>query len=405
MFTSHDELNKHLQRCMPKVDSKSTSPATSTPPARQGRRRGGAAVRGGGATAVPLGVRLDYERVASITRGASGTPSSSTPSSSADDSGSAEQGGGGRGATLSGGGGDGSSSSSNGRPERQSTLSWRNTSGGGAGGGAGGGRVAGNNADNGRLQWSASLSVGTGKTADTEVLGGRASSGRHGRSPRTRHVSNGDAAGGKGVGTGAGVAPGVEAGVSTDRRRGGAAGSSPSRPRAAPVAAKVAVGAISRGRGRSATVGVAGKDELGSITGGDVSSDETAGQADGSPCDEESSEGGESLVGVTVKQEEVEQEEQEQDQETEEGGGQEEEEEEEEEEAVEDGGDVVVVDAPEKPAPWRGSLGEWRPSGGFTCPVNPVEAWGLPGCGKESRARDTKCDSCGRYLRVEWHVG
>lgn len=54
---------------------------------------------------------------------------------------------------------------------------------------------------------------------------------------------------------------------------------------------------------------------------------------------------------------------------------------------------------------WRGTLGSWAASGGFTCPVNPIEAWGIPGCGKESRARDNKCSSCQRVLRSEWLVG
>ncbi|CAM9414628.1 unnamed protein product, partial [Scytosiphon promiscuus] len=55
--------------------------------------------------------------------------------------------------------------------------------------------------------------------------------------------------------------------------------------------------------------------------------------------------------------------------------------------------------------PWKDSLGSWGDSGGFTCPVNPIPEWNLPGCGKESRARDTKCEACGRVLRVDWQVG
>ncbi|CAN0039041.1 unnamed protein product [Pylaiella littoralis] len=54
---------------------------------------------------------------------------------------------------------------------------------------------------------------------------------------------------------------------------------------------------------------------------------------------------------------------------------------------------------------WRGSLGSWERSGGFKCPVNPLEEWGIPGCGKLSRTRDTTCDSCHRVLRTNWHVG
>ena len=54
---------------------------------------------------------------------------------------------------------------------------------------------------------------------------------------------------------------------------------------------------------------------------------------------------------------------------------------------------------------WKGSLGFWGPGGGFTCPVKPLEEWDLPGCGKYSRARDSKCDSCHRVLRVDWLVG
>lgn len=54
---------------------------------------------------------------------------------------------------------------------------------------------------------------------------------------------------------------------------------------------------------------------------------------------------------------------------------------------------------------WRGSLGSWGVGGAFTCPVNELEEWDLPGCGKVSRVRDTKCDSCQRVLRVDWQVG
>lgn len=54
---------------------------------------------------------------------------------------------------------------------------------------------------------------------------------------------------------------------------------------------------------------------------------------------------------------------------------------------------------------WKASLGVWGANGVSTCPMNPVEEWGLPGCGKESRARDVKCDHCQRFLRVDWQVG
>lgn len=54
---------------------------------------------------------------------------------------------------------------------------------------------------------------------------------------------------------------------------------------------------------------------------------------------------------------------------------------------------------------WRGSLGSWDAAGAFTCPVNACETWDLSGCGNMNRPRDTKCDSCNRMLRVDWHVG
>lgn len=69
---------------------------------------------------------------------------------------------------------------------------------------------------------------------------------------------------------------------------------------------------------------------------------------------------------------------------------------------------VVVTTAPSTSAiipSWKDSLGSWGYSGAFTCPVNPIPEWNLPGCGKESRARDTKCEACGRVLRVDWQVG
>lgn len=55
---------------------------------------------------------------------------------------------------------------------------------------------------------------------------------------------------------------------------------------------------------------------------------------------------------------------------------------------------------------WKQSLGTRNAvTGAFTCPLNPCSSWSLPGCGRENRARDTKCDSCNRIIRVDWHVG
>lgn len=374
LFYSHDELNKHLQRCMPKADKLEASPRSpGSQPKRQSTR----------VTTVPLRVCLGYQTTPPTTHRVANRVSTSSVTSSTDDTSNADQSyssgtsycSGARGGCVGGICGDGTggaggagASTSNGRADSQAgeamnadgsashdhgerrTLSWRSANGG--------------TAAHERLQWSASLSVGNGEAG--ALLAGN---GRLARKAKAGTYGTGAAAGG-----------GSPAGGGSSRRRPSPTGAV-ARARTFPPAAgngNAGGGATTPAGGAVGLMRAVVKqepvpDESSAIEALAAVAEQVSGGGYSGGARAARDGGARAVRGDSV-------------------GG--------------DGEDEVIVSPTGvKPTGWRGSLGAWSPSGAFTCPVNPVKGWGIPGCGKENRARGIKCDTCHRCLRVDWQVG
>lgn len=410
LFFSLAELNKHQQRCMPKADRRGRSPEVfSSPSVGSSSRAAGLQPKrqSSRVTSVPLRVCLDYQTSGSLAQSSNrSSPSSFTASSSTHRASNASYSD-----DLSGGG----SSTSSGRtdsPEDDTSVSIvaaasTSANGGGAALSWRSSSTSFTTSGSGRLQWSASRSPGDGGSGVVRGATGR----------RVRNVKAFQEA--RATVATATVASLVASPASTrrmtaaspasahSRGRAGAATSEPSssRRRASPATARsrnrasphrAAVSHV-RARGDHLTGGGSsrasrdGRSPLASVKSEAIaaSSPPAAGAASrarhsvgvSSASAGRSSTGSRSGGGRAVMQDPSNADDAERDV------------------------SILPTTIPVSTTGWRDSLGSWGSSGAFTCPVNPLEAWDIPGCGKESRARDTKCDSCHRVIRVDWQVG
>lgn len=428
MFHTPDELYRHVQRCMPKAEKlaaeRSASRSRSAPPKRQSTR----------VTSVPLRVCVNYDTKGSIVArsGNDRAPAASVSASVASSMTDASNGNAAALDILSSGDADNAGSFTSGVSRADSTESDVTSRGNGNSGGGGGASISWAGASNGgsapggdnnnRLRWSASLSVDDSEGA--AVLGRRSRSRRTKADSRRRNRSvtipveaasrltaTATLAASSGSDDGAAASPGScrsprAPPVSSTRP-------AKSRGRNLPLGKDVP-GPTSRaspvrGRGSPAGGGVGGADtgtDRGSALArvaarATVREDSTKDMPSATAVRRTRSSNGRASggtdgaggkVGSGCAPQAV----------VSAGAGKEEAEEQEDDD---DDDDDPVSPTGVKPTGWRGSLGTWGVNGGFTCPVNPVSGWGVPGCGTENRARDNKCDTCHRVLRVDWQVG